>query len=96
MGSSDRDVFNYLRENHHSAKLFVVHGIPEQLVSDNGPMQFTSVEFDVFLKANGVRYICSAPYHLQSNREAERFVQMFKNALKIRKEDEGDVQTKLF
>ena len=75
-------------------KLFAAHGLPEQLVSDNGP-QFTSMEFDVFLKSNGVRHICSAPYHPQSNGEAERFVQTFKNALKSGKLDEGSVQTKL-
>ena len=34
-------------------------------------------------------------YHPQSNGEAERFVQTFKNALKTGKQDEGSVQTKL-
>ncbi|XP_061094922.1 uncharacterized protein K02A2.6-like [Conger conger] len=37
-------------------------GVPEQLVSDNGP-QFTANEFQMFLKRNGVRHITSAPYH---------------------------------
>ena len=58
-------------------KFFAAHGLPEQLVFDNRP-QFTSVEFDVFLKSNGVLHICSAPYHPQSNGEAERFVQTFR------------------
>ena len=75
-------------------KLFAAHGLPKQLVFDNGP-QFMSVELDVFLKSNGVRHICSTPYHPQSNGEAERLVQTFKNALKTGKQDEGSVQTKL-
>ena len=35
---------------HH---MFATHGIPEQLVSDNGP-PFTSIEFVEFVKANGI------------------------------------------
>ena len=35
--------------------IFVVYGLPEQIVSDNGP-QFTSEEFTKFLLANGVKY----------------------------------------
>ena len=61
--------------------LFVAYGLPEQVVSDNGP-QFTSEEFKVFLKRNGVKYICCAPYHPSSNGAAERFVQTFKQAMK--------------
>nr|XP_024658736.1 uncharacterized protein K02A2.6-like [Maylandia zebra] len=61
--------------------LFSRHGIPHVLVSDNGP-QFCSEEFRVFLKANGVKHIRSAPYHPATNGLAERFVQTFKHALK--------------
>ena len=50
--------------------MFAQHGLPEQLVSDNGP-QFTSTEFAQFMEGNRVK---SAPYHLSSNGLAERFV----------------------
>jgi len=33
-------------------KLFATHGLPEQLVSDNGP-QFIADEFGVFMRNNG-------------------------------------------
>ena len=64
---------------HELRRLFSTYGLPEQLVSDNGP-QFTSVEFEEFLKGNGVKLIHSAPYHPSSNGLAERFVQTFKRA----------------
>ena len=55
-------------------QLFSSHGLPHQLVSDNGP-QFTSSEFALFLKANGVKHIRCLPYHPSSSGLAERFVQ---------------------
>ena len=60
--------------------IFAQHGLPDQLVSDNGP-QFTSSEFTTFLQSNGIRHIRSAPFHPATNGLAERFVQTFKRAM---------------
>ena len=62
-------------------QLFSSYGLPEEVVSDNGP-QFISEEFSDFMKANGVKHVRIAPYHPASNGLAERFVQSFKTALK--------------
>ncbi|PFX16881.1 Uncharacterized protein K02A2.6 [Stylophora pistillata] len=51
--------------------LFAIHGLPEEIVSDNGP-QFIAQEFKDFLRYNHVKQILSAPYHPASNGEAER------------------------
>ena len=56
-------------------------GIPEVLVSDNGP-QFTSQEFGTFCKANGIRHKKTPPYHPASNGQIERLVQELKKFLK--------------
>ena len=74
--------------------LFAAHGLPEQLVSDNGP-QFSSAEFETCMKANGIKHIRSAPGHPATNGEAERFVQTFKRALKTGKKDGGSLQARL-
>ncbi len=65
----------------HLRQMFAMYGLPEQVVSDNGP-QFTSEEFAEFLKQNGVKHITSAPYHPSTNGLAERFVQSLKQALR--------------
>ena len=74
--------------------MFARYGVPEQLMSDNGP-QFTSAEFDMCMKANGVKHIRTSPYHPSSNGEAERFVQTFKRSLKASKDDSGTLSVKL-
>ena len=61
--------------------LFSRHGLPDKLVSENGP-QFTSDEFKEFMLNCGILHIKTAPYHSQTNGEAERFVQTFKNFVK--------------
>ena len=74
--------------------IFARNGVPEHLVSDNGP-QFTSDEFQTFLKRNGIKHITSAPYHPSTNGLAERFVQSFKQALKSMTEEKGSTAAKL-
>ena len=74
--------------------LFASHGLPEQIVSDNGP-QFTSIEFETCMKKNGIKHIRSAPGHPSSNGEAERFVQIFKRGLKASKHESGSLQVRL-
>ena len=61
--------------------MFAAYGLPEQIVLDNGP-QFISSEFATFLKQNGVKHICSAPYHPSTSGLAERFIQPLKQSLK--------------
>ena len=60
--------------------IFARFGLPELLVSDNGP-QFVSREFQEWLARQCIQHIRSSPYHPQSNGAAERCVQTFKNAL---------------
>ena len=60
--------------------IFARNGLPQQLVSDNGP-PFRSADFETFMKMNGVKHILVSPYHPASNGLAERFVGSFKRAL---------------
>ncbi|XP_051778519.1 uncharacterized protein K02A2.6-like [Erpetoichthys calabaricus] len=60
--------------------LFARTGVPQQLVSDNGP-QFTATDFQVFLRRSGIWHITPAPWHPATNGLAERFVQSLKRAL---------------
>ena len=71
---------------------FATLGVPEQLVTDNGP-SFTSAEFAQFVRNNGVRHVTTAPYHPSSNGLAERAVQTFKTGLK--KITEGSLESRL-
>ena len=66
--------------------LFSTYGLPEQVVSDNGP-QFTSEEFETSMKANGIKHVRVAPYHPASNGLAERLVRTFKQTMRTGKHD---------
>ena len=72
-------------------EMFATYGLPQQLVSDNGP-QFTSTEFADFLKQNGIKHIKSALYHPSTNGAAERFVCTVKHALKCARTDQDQNQ----
>ena len=74
--------------------LFATHGLPEMLVSDNGPC-FASDEFAVFVKRNGIQHTFTAPYHPSSNGQAERVVRTVKEAMKKLKDGGGSLETKM-
>jgi len=61
-------------------EIFSIHGLPQKIVTDNGS-SFTSSTFKGFMERNGIKHICSAPYHPSTNGLAERAVQTFKRSL---------------
>ena len=69
----------------HTKSIFARHGIPEVIISDNGP-QYVSAEYQNFAQKYEFEHITSSPYYPQSNGEAERAVQTVKSLLK----KEGD------
>lgn len=75
-------------------KIFSCFGIPSKLVSDRGP-QFTSAEFQQFLKSNGIEHAVGAPYHPATNGQAERYVRTFKDKLKTLKCRASDLSKEL-
>ena len=69
--------------------LFATHGLPEEIVADNGP-QFVAGEMrDDFLTADGVRLCLSSPYHPASNGQTECAVRTFKEAMRVIKNEPG-------
>ena len=74
--------------------IFSRHGLPEILVSDNGP-QFTSREFEKFCVNNGIVHRTSAAYKPSTNGQAERVVQILKSAIKQAQLTHTDVSAKI-
>ena len=70
--------------------IFSRYGLPEILVSDNGP-QFTSKEFEQFCTKNGIKHRTSAAYKPSTNGQAERVVQILKQAIKQAQTTKSDV-----
>ena len=60
---------------------FARFGLPETIVSDNGT-PFTSKEFDNFCKLLSINQLKLAPNHRRSNGLMERFIDVFKRAIK--------------
>ncbi|PFX21652.1 Transposon Ty3-I Gag-Pol polyprotein [Stylophora pistillata] len=63
----------------HLKAIFARHGIPETVISDNGPQY--SAEFTKFAEKWGYTHITSSPKYPQSNGEAESMVQTTKTLL---------------
>ena len=68
---------------------FSRHGIPDILVSDNGP-QLISSEFVEFSKAWQFNHVKTSPYHSQSNGKAESAVKIAKGIIKKSLRDKKD------
>ena len=60
--------------------IFARHGIPETVVSDNGP-QYSSQEFTEFAGAYSFHHVTSSPHYPQSNGQVERTVKTVKKLL---------------
>ena len=74
----------------HLKSIMARHGIPEQLVSDNGP-QFSSNRFATFAKQWEFCNNTSSPMFPSSNGQAERAIQTVKNVLRKAQESKKDV-----
>jgi hypothetical protein len=74
---------------HHMKSIFARHGIPEELVSDNGP-QYSCNEFKQFTQDWHIKHTTSSPKYPQSNGLAERFVGIVKQILKKARKDGQD------
>ncbi|KAL5014582.1 hypothetical protein ScPMuIL_008852 [Solemya velum] len=61
--------------------IFSRHGIPKQILSDNGPC-YRSQEFKVFSKEWDFQHVTSSPRYPKSNGLAEKTVQTMKNIIR--------------
>lgn len=71
-------------------RLFASHGIPETLLTDNGP-QFVSHEFEQFAQDWNFIHVTSSPHYPQSNGLAENAVKQAKQLLEKSKADDSDL-----
>ena len=69
--------------------IFARHGIPEKLISDNGP-QFSAQEFACFANEWDFSHVMSSPTYPQSNGLVEKSVHTAKQLLKKSKSDSRD------
>jgi hypothetical protein len=61
-------------------KIFSIFGIPNSLISDNGP-QFIGKAFQDLMKKHGINHVTSSPHHPESHGFIERMIQTVKNLL---------------
>ncbi|XP_028395789.1 uncharacterized protein K02A2.6-like [Dendronephthya gigantea] len=70
-------------------KIFSEQGIPQKVVSDNGP-QFSSSLYSAFEKEWNFSHMTSSPHYPQSNGFVERFIQTVKNSFRKAKASGND------
>ncbi|CAG2195504.1 unnamed protein product [Mytilus edulis] len=74
--------------------MFARHGVPSEVVSDNGP-QFACANFKDFSHEWDFIHTTSSPRYAQSNGEAERYVQTIKDMFKKAEEGQSDIYISL-
>ena len=74
---------------HKLKAAFARHGIPETVISDNGP-QYKCREFEAFADKWEFTHITSSPHYPQSNGLAEKSVQIAKLLMEKAKSDKRD------
>ena len=72
--TTSKDIINHLKS------IFSRDGIPERLISDNGP-QYSSREFAEFSRLYGFDHITSSPLYPQANGKVERAVSTVKSLI---------------
>ncbi|CAB4041494.1 Uncharacterized protein K02A2.6, partial [Paramuricea clavata] len=73
---------------------FAVHGLPEAIVTDNGP-QFVAEEFDLYLREHGITHRRVTPYWPQANSEVERFNRTLEKAIRAANTEGKDWKSEL-
>ena len=75
-------------------KIFASHGIPQILVTDNGP-PFKGKDFKKYMEESGISHQLNTPYWPQGNAEAERFMRTLGKILSIAQLTNENLQTAL-
>ena len=74
----------------HFKSIFSEYGWPDTLVSDNGSC-YAAEAFSNLMKEYAVNHITSSPHYPQSNRLAEKFIQIVKNLFHKVKDEGADI-----
>lgn len=73
----------------HVKSFFARHGIPETVISDNGPC-YNCKEWQQFSQQYGFHHVTSSPQHAQANGKAEKGVHIIKQLLKKSTDSKSD------
>lgn len=79
----------------HLRKIFAVHGLPEKVVTDNGP-NLVSEEFEDFLVTHGIKHRKVTPYWPRANAAVERFNRTVEKAIRTAHAEGKDWRTNLY